>query len=83
MSTDAAILDRLAAIEEQNRLVLELLARLAGPCKRPADVGAKPYALARQLAREGKRAESIAETRRVSKALAEQEAAAKVADAAQ
>ena len=85
MSAEAVILARLDAIEQQNRQVLAMLASLTGgdqSCQpRPASCSAStegnPYAHARQLAREGKRAESVEETRRVSRMLAKQEAAGK------
>lgn len=75
MQSDAVILARLDAIERQNRQVLEMLARIAWmtPANHHSVCMADPYAQARQLAREGKRAEAVAETKRVNAMLAEQE----------
>ena len=80
MSAEAVILARLEAIEQQNRQVLAMLATLTGGnesvcCGSATD--SNPYAHARQLAREGRRAESIEEMKRVSRLLAKREAAEK------
>ncbi|MBU4261003.1 MAG: hypothetical protein KKC76_03875 [Proteobacteria bacterium] len=74
------ILSRLEAVEKQNRQILELLAKLAVPVASALDGPLhcnNPYAYAKQLAREGRRAESLAETKRVSNMIMAEERAQK------